>query len=111
MSRTSPIEPAPARHLAGGGHHHPGGEHRGGAVGAQQGRAHPPLGAHADVIVIHDAARPFVTQAVINRAINGDLMECMDLEATHHVHCAQTEDHKEATRAFVDKREPVFKGR
>jgi len=47
----------------------------------------------------------------LNRAINGDLMECMDLEATHHVHCAQTEDHKEATRAFVDKREPVFKGR
>jgi 2-(1,2-epoxy-1,2-dihydrophenyl)acetyl-CoA isomerase len=47
----------------------------------------------------------------LNRAINGELMECMDLEATHHVHCAQTEDHKEATRAFVDKREPVFKGR
>lgn len=47
----------------------------------------------------------------LNRAIHGELMECMDLEATHHVHCAQTEDHKEATRAFVDKREPVFKGR
>jgi len=47
----------------------------------------------------------------LNRAVNGNLMECMDLEATHHVHCAQTEDHKEATRAFVDKREPVFKGR
>jgi 2-(1,2-epoxy-1,2-dihydrophenyl)acetyl-CoA isomerase len=47
----------------------------------------------------------------LNRAIDGNLMECMDLEATHHVHCAQTEDHKEATRAFVDKREPVFKGR
>jgi 2-(1,2-epoxy-1,2-dihydrophenyl)acetyl-CoA isomerase len=47
----------------------------------------------------------------LNRAIHGELMECMDLEATHHVHCAQTEDHKEATRAFVDKRDPVFKGR
>jgi 2-(1,2-epoxy-1,2-dihydrophenyl)acetyl-CoA isomerase len=47
----------------------------------------------------------------LNRAISGELMECMDLEATHHVHCAQTEDHKEATRAFVDKREPIFKGR
>jgi 2-(1,2-epoxy-1,2-dihydrophenyl)acetyl-CoA isomerase len=47
----------------------------------------------------------------LNRAVNGNLMDCMDLEATHHVHCAQTEDHKEATRAFVDKREPVFKGR
>ena len=47
----------------------------------------------------------------LNRAIHGNLMDCMDLEATHHVHCAQTEDHREATRAFVEKREPVFKGR
>jgi 2-(1,2-epoxy-1,2-dihydrophenyl)acetyl-CoA isomerase len=48
----------------------------------------------------------------INRAItSGDLMDCLDLEATHHVHCAQTEDHKEAAKAFVEKREPVFRGR
>lgn len=47
----------------------------------------------------------------LNRAIQGDLADCLDLEATHHVHCGQTEDHREATRAFVDKREPVFKGR
>ncbi|MDE2463972.1 MAG: enoyl-CoA hydratase [Alphaproteobacteria bacterium] len=47
----------------------------------------------------------------LNRALNGDLFDCMDLEATHHVHCAQTEDHREAARAFVEKREPVFRGR
>lgn len=47
----------------------------------------------------------------LNRAVHGELMDCMDLEATHHVHCGQTEDHREASRAFVDKREPVFKGR
>jgi 2-(1,2-epoxy-1,2-dihydrophenyl)acetyl-CoA isomerase len=47
----------------------------------------------------------------LNRAVGGDWMECMDLEATHHVHCGQTEDHREAARAFVEKREPVFKGR
>ena len=47
----------------------------------------------------------------LNRALNGDVMECLDLEATHHVHLGQTEDHREATRAFVEKREPVFKGR
>jgi 2-(1,2-epoxy-1,2-dihydrophenyl)acetyl-CoA isomerase len=47
----------------------------------------------------------------LNRAVHGELMDCMDLEATHHVHCGQTEDHREATRAFVDKREPIFKGR
>lgn len=47
----------------------------------------------------------------LNRALAGDVEECMDLEATHHIHCGQTEDHREAARAFVDKREPVFKGR
>ena len=47
----------------------------------------------------------------LNRAMAGEVDDCMDLEATHHVHCGQTEDHREATQAFVAKREPVFKGR
>ena len=47
----------------------------------------------------------------LNRAMNGEVDDCLDLEATHHIHCGQTEDHREATRAFVDKREPVFNGR
>ena len=47
----------------------------------------------------------------LNRAMTGDVDDCLDLEATHHVHCAATEDHKAATRAFVEKREPVFQGR
>ena len=47
----------------------------------------------------------------LNRAMAGDVDDCLDLEATHHVHCGQTEDHREATKAFVEKREPVFKGR
>jgi 2-(1,2-epoxy-1,2-dihydrophenyl)acetyl-CoA isomerase len=47
----------------------------------------------------------------LNRALAGDIDDCLDLEATHHVHCGQTEDHREATKAFVDKRDPVFKGR
>ncbi len=47
----------------------------------------------------------------LNRAMGGAVDDCLDLEATHHIHCGQTEDHREATRAFVDKREPVFKGR
>ena len=47
----------------------------------------------------------------LNRAMAGEVDDCLDLEATHHVHCGQTEDHREATRAFVAKREPVFIGR
>lgn len=47
-----------------------------------------------------------------NRAISsGDVYDCLDLEATHHIHCGQTEDHRNATKAFVEKREPVFQGR
>jgi 2-(1,2-epoxy-1,2-dihydrophenyl)acetyl-CoA isomerase len=47
----------------------------------------------------------------LNRAVTGDLGDCMDLEVTHHVHTGLTEDHREAARAFVDKREPRFNGR
>jgi 2-(1,2-epoxy-1,2-dihydrophenyl)acetyl-CoA isomerase len=47
----------------------------------------------------------------LNRAVTGELGDCMDLEVTHHAHTGLTEDHREATRAFVDKREPRFHGR
>jgi 2-(1,2-epoxy-1,2-dihydrophenyl)acetyl-CoA isomerase len=47
----------------------------------------------------------------LTRAIACDLDDCLDLEATHKVYCGQTEDHREASRAFVEKREPVFQGR
>ncbi len=48
----------------------------------------------------------------INRALEGGTLgECLDLEATHHVHAAQTRDHKNAAKAFVEKRQPVFEGR
>ena len=47
----------------------------------------------------------------LNRAMGGEVDECLDLEVTHHVHSARTEDHREAAAAFVEKREPVFQGR
>jgi 2-(1,2-epoxy-1,2-dihydrophenyl)acetyl-CoA isomerase len=47
----------------------------------------------------------------LNRAVTGELGDCMDLEVTHHVHTGLTEDHREAARAFVEKREPRFGGR
>jgi 2-(1,2-epoxy-1,2-dihydrophenyl)acetyl-CoA isomerase len=47
----------------------------------------------------------------LNRAVGGHVMECLDLEATHHIHTGRTRDHRAAVRAFVEKREPAFEGR
>jgi 2-(1,2-epoxy-1,2-dihydrophenyl)acetyl-CoA isomerase len=47
----------------------------------------------------------------LNRAVGGDVLECLDMEAIYQVQTGLTEDHREAARAFVEKREPVFKGR
>jgi len=47
----------------------------------------------------------------INRSVTGELDTILELESTHHRHTGTTADHKEASRAFVDKREPVFEGR
>lgn len=47
----------------------------------------------------------------LNRAVHGELGECLDMEAAHHIRTGQTEDHREAARAFVEKRPPVFTGR
>jgi 2-(1,2-epoxy-1,2-dihydrophenyl)acetyl-CoA isomerase len=47
----------------------------------------------------------------IARAVGGDMGECLDLEATHHVHTSLTRDHRAAVKAFVDKKDPIFEGR
>jgi 2-(1,2-epoxy-1,2-dihydrophenyl)acetyl-CoA isomerase len=47
----------------------------------------------------------------LNAAESGALKDLLDLEAWHHTRCGMTEDHREATRAFVEKREPTFRGR
>jgi 2-(1,2-epoxy-1,2-dihydrophenyl)acetyl-CoA isomerase len=47
----------------------------------------------------------------MNAAESATLKEMLDLEAWHHTRTGMTEDHREAARAFVEKREPQFKGR
>ena len=47
----------------------------------------------------------------LNAAESGTLHDLLDLEAWHHSRCGMTEDHREAAKAFVEKRQPVFRGR
>jgi len=47
----------------------------------------------------------------INRALDQGLLESIDVEMAHHLRCRSTEDHIDAAQAFLEKREPVFRGR
>jgi 2-(1,2-epoxy-1,2-dihydrophenyl)acetyl-CoA isomerase len=47
----------------------------------------------------------------LNCAESGSLAELLDIEATHQVQTGRTEDHREAAKAFVERRAPIFAGR
>ncbi|HWI10104.1 MAG TPA: enoyl-CoA hydratase [Burkholderiaceae bacterium] len=61
------------------------------------------------------AQGPSVTLGYIKKNINNaeqmSLEECFDAEAMHHSRSGETADHKEAAKAFVEKRKPAFQGR
>jgi 2-(1,2-epoxy-1,2-dihydrophenyl)acetyl-CoA isomerase len=46
----------------------------------------------------------------INNAETMSLEACFDGEAIHHSRAGETADHKEAAKAFVEKRKPTFQG-
>jgi 2-(1,2-epoxy-1,2-dihydrophenyl)acetyl-CoA isomerase len=46
----------------------------------------------------------------LNAALEMPLPASLDMEATLNVLSAQTNDHKEAVRAFIERRDPVFSG-
>ena len=47
----------------------------------------------------------------LNRALRGSLADVLDLEADHMTRTFDTQDHRDAAQAFVDKRLPEFNGR
>ena len=48
---------------------------------------------------------------VLNKAMTADLDQILDMEATYSTRAAETDDHREAAKAFFEKRAPQFKGR
>jgi len=47
----------------------------------------------------------------VNLALTSDCRTLLDRESVTHLRCGQTADHKEGVAAFLEKREPRFKGR
>ena len=70
--------------------------------------------AAAHELALSLAQGPSVTLGYIKRNINNaeqlSLEACFDAEAMHHSRTGETADHKEAAKAFVEKRKPVFRG-
>ena len=73
------------------------------------------LAAKTKEIATRLASGPSVAHRLIkdnlNRALKSTFAECLDMESANMLAARMTEDHKEASTAFAEKRTPVFKGR
>jgi 2-(1,2-epoxy-1,2-dihydrophenyl)acetyl-CoA isomerase len=72
------------------------------------------IDAAAHELAMSLAQGPSIALGFIKRNINNaehlPLEDCFDGEAIHHTRCGDTADHKEAAKAFVEKRKPAFRG-
>ena len=76
---------------------------------------HDSLAAQVNEIADRIAHGPLTSyrymKANVNLAMSTDFRTLLDREAETHLRCGMTEDHKEGVRAFMEKRQPNFKGR
>ena len=76
---------------------------------------HAQLEEQTQALAAKPGPRPRVALRYMKRNMNAaetaSLKDCLDLEAWHHTRTGFTDDHREAARAFVAKREPIFRGR
>ena len=76
---------------------------------------HAEIDAAAHELALSLAQGPSIALGYIKRNINNaetmSLEACFDGEALHHARAGETADHKEAAKAFVEKRKPVFQGK
>ena len=72
------------------------------------------IDAAAHELAMSLAQGPSIALGYIKRNINNaetmSLEACFDGEAIHHSRAGETADHKEAAKAFVEKRKPAFQG-
>src|SRR6201990_2930762 len=72
------------------------------------------IDAAAHELALSLAQGPSIALGYIKRNINNaetmSLEVCFDGEAIHHSRAAEPADHKEAAKAFVEKRKPTFQG-
>ena len=72
------------------------------------------IDAAAHELAMSLAQGPSVTLGYVKKNLNNaehlSLEACFDAEAMHHSRCGDTADHKEAAKAFVEKRKPSFAG-
>jgi 2-(1,2-epoxy-1,2-dihydrophenyl)acetyl-CoA isomerase len=73
------------------------------------------LQAAAQAFALELAALPTIALGYMKKNLNlglrGSLADVLDSEAIHMVRTFETQDHKQAAQAFVDKRMPRFEGR